>query len=86
MGAYFAIILRCSPLSSRLTALLSYAILNEVLNIHRSGVLTVLFRCYRLVPRETAAVSAHVLCAPYNYALVYSVTSFQAAYVGCMCV
>ena len=27
-----------------------------------------------LVPRETAAVSAHVLCTPYNHAPVYSVT------------
>ena len=39
-----------------------------------------------LVPRETAAVSAHVLCTPYNHAPVYSVISFEATYVGCMCV
>ena len=30
-----------------------------------------------LVPHETTAVSAHVLCAPYNHAPVYSVTSFE---------
>ena len=36
-----------------------------------------------LVPRETAAVSAHVPGTPYNYATVYSVTSFEATYVGC---
>ena len=30
-----------------------------------------------LVPRETAAVSAHVLCIPYTHAPVYSVTSFD---------
>ena len=35
------------------------------LNIHRSGVLTTLAW---LVPRETAAVSAQVLCTPYNHA------------------
>ena len=35
------------------------------LNIHRSGVLTALAR---LVPHETAAVSAQVLCTPYNHA------------------
>ena len=30
-----------------------------------------------LVPRETAAVSAHVLCTPYTHAPIYSVTSFH---------
>ena len=35
------------------------------LNIHRSGVLTALAW---LVPHETAAVSAQVLCTPYNQA------------------
>ena len=43
----------CILLSSRLTALLSHVILNEglspfivhIINIHRSGVLTVLFGC-----------------------------------------
>ena len=30
-----------------------------------------------MVPRESAAVSAHVLCKPYNHVPVYSVTSFQ---------
>ena len=36
-----------------------------LLNIHRSGVLTALAW---LVPHETAAVSAQVLCTPYNHA------------------
>ena len=36
-----------------------------VLNIYRSGVLTALAW---LVPHETAAVSAQVLCTPYNHA------------------
>ena len=31
-----------------------------------------------LVPRETAAVSGHVLCTPYNEAPVYGVVSFKA--------
>ena len=39
-----------------------------------------------LGPRETAAVSAQVLCAPYNHAPVYSVASFKTTYAGCMCV
>ena len=37
------------------------------LNIQRGGVLTALFGVVaRLVPRETAALSAQVLCTPYN--------------------
>ena len=36
-----------------------------------------------LVPRNTAAMSAYVLCLPYNHAPVY-VTFFKATHVGCM--
>ena len=46
-------------------------------------------RCFVLtwlVPPETAAVSAQVVCAPYNHAQVYSVTLFEATYVGCTCI
>ena len=39
----------------------------------------------RLVPCETAAVSAHVLCIPYNHAPVFSVTSFEVTYVVWLC-
>ena len=39
-----------------------------------------------LAPRETAALSARVLCTPYNRAPIQSVTSFEATYVGSMCV
>ena len=39
--------------------------ITRFLNIHRSGVLTALAW---LVPHETAAVSAQVLCTPYNHA------------------
>ena len=35
-----------------------------------------------LMPRQIAVVSSHVLCAPCNYVSVYSVTSFEATYVG----
>ena len=37
-----------------------------------------------LVPRQTAAVSAHVLCTPYNHAPIYIVTSLEAIKVGCI--
>ena len=36
----------------------------------------------RLVPRETAAVSAAVTSTPFNHAPVYTVTSFKAVEVG----
>ena len=42
------------------------AFIARFLNIHRSGVLTALAW---LVPHETAAVSAQVLCTPYNMSL-----------------
>ena len=41
------------------------AFYSAFLNIHRSGVLTALAW---LVPHETVAVSAQVLCTPYNHA------------------
>ena len=43
----------------------AFLLLFFVLNIHRSGVLTALAW---LVPHETAAVWAQVLCTPYNHA------------------
>ena len=48
------------------------------LNLHRSGVLTALAW---LVPRETDAVSAQVLCTPYNHAPCHFM---KAAYVKSM--
>ena len=39
-----------------------------------------------LIPHETAAVSAHVLCTPCNHAPVYNVVSCKATYIGCRCV
>ena len=65
MVAYIALF---SALLSRLTALACSStwvtsFIARFLNIHRSGVLTALAW---LVPHETAAVSAQVLCTPYN--------------------
>ena len=37
-----------------------------------------------LVPREPAAISVHVLCAPYNHAPVFRVISLEAILVWCM--
>ena len=67
MIAYIALF---SALLSRLTALACgstwvTSFIALFLNIHRSGVLTALAW---LVPHETAAVSAQVLCTPYNHA------------------
>ena len=55
-------------------------------NIHQSGVLTVLSGCCMAGAMWNTAVSAHFLCTPYNHALVHSVTSSKATWVGCMCV
>ena len=58
-----------------------YSFIARILYIHQSGALTVAagLTAVWLVPRETAAVSAQVLCTPFNGAPVYSVTSFKTA-------
>ena len=89
-----AMIQRYSLVLSRLTALVLCVILNKWLLPFKAQfwifIKVVYWQCYLvvtwLVPHETAAVSTHVLCTPYNHAPVYSVTSFRATYVGCMCV
>ena len=53
--------------------------------IHQSGVLTVLFGCY-MVPRETAAVSAHVLCSPYNSLQCHAIQSHKNRVHVCLAV
>ena len=55
---------------------------------HRSAYSAVLLLHGSVVrPCETAVVSAQVLCTPYNYAPVYSVSLFrEATYAGCTCV
>ena len=74
MIAYIALF---SALLSRLTALacgstwVTSFIAHCFLNIHRSGVLTALAW---LVPHETAAVSAQVLCTSYNHAPCHFMT------------
>ena len=52
-------------------------------NIHRSGVLTVLAW---LVPHQTAAVSAQVLCTPYNHAPCHFMQSHIRKMYACLAV
>ena len=66
------LLLYSAILRSQADSLRSHVILHEwitfysaFLNIHQSGVLTALAW---LVPHESAAVSAQVLCTPYNHA------------------
>ena len=56
---------RTDPLRSHLILHEWLAFYSAFLNIHRSGILTML---PWLVPHGTAAVSAQVLCTPYNHA------------------
>ena len=77
-------------LRSRADSLRSHVILHEwiafdsvFLNIHRSGVLTALAW---LVPRETAAVSAQVLCTPYNHAPWHFMQSHIRKVYACLAV
>ena len=75
-----------SALLSRLTALACGSTrvtsFNSVfLNIHRSGVLTALAW---LVPHETAAVSAQVLCTPYNHAPCHFMQSHIRKVYACL--
>ena len=82
-----AFTLRCSPLSSRLSALFSFWIREFIARFWISTEVVYVQRCLVvtwLVPRETGAFSEHVLCAQYNHAPVYNVTSSDAAYVGCV--
>ena len=54
-----------------------------LLNIHQSGVLTALVW---LVPHETAAVSAQVLCTPYNHAACHFMQSHIRKVYACLAV
>ena len=53
------------------------------LNIHRSGVLTAL---PWLVPHETAAISAQVLCTTYNHAPCHFMQSHMRKVYACLAV
>ena len=77
-------------LSSWADSLRSHVILHEwlafysaFLNIHRSGVLTALTW---LVPYETAAVSAQVLCTPCNHAPCHFMQSHIRKVYACLAV
>ena len=88
MIAYIALF---SALLSRLTALacVSAWVTSFIarffffFNIHRSGVLTALAW---LVPHETAAVSAQVLCTPYNHAPCHFMQSHIRKVYACLAV
>ena len=74
----------------RADSLRSHAILHEwlafyrtFLNIYRSGVLIVLAW---LVPHETAAISAQVLCIPYNHAQCHFMQSHIRKAYACLAV
>ena len=53
------------------------------MNIHQSGVLTALAW---LVPHETAAVAAQVLCTPYNHAPCHFMQSHIRKVYACLAV
>ena len=85
MIAYIALF---SALLSRLTALACgstwvTSFITRFLNIHRSGVLTALAW---LVLHETAAVSAQVLCTPYNHAPCHFMQSHIRKVYACLAV
>ena len=82
------LLLYSAVLSSRADSLRSHVILHEWLafysafwNIHRSGVLTELAW---LVPHETAAISAQVLCTPYNHAPCHFMQSHTRKVHACL--
>ena len=85
MIAYIALF---SALLSRLTAFACgsawvTSFITRFLNIHRSGVLTALAW---LGPHETAAVSAQVLCTPYNHAPCHFMQSHIRKVYACLAV
>ena len=88
MMMMIAYIVLFSTLLSRLTALACgstwvTSFIARFLNIHRSGVLTALAW---LVPHEIAAVSAQVLCTPYNHAPCHFMQSHIHKVYACLAV
>ena len=57
---------------------LTVSFLARIINIHGSGVLVALCGCCMAGATWNAAVSAQVLCTPFNHAPGYSVTLFKA--------
>ena len=85
MIAYIALL---SALLSRLIVLVCgstwvTSFIARSLNIHQSGVLTVLAW---LVPHKTAAISAQVLCTPYNHAPCHFMQSHIRKVYACLAV
>ena len=85
MIAYIALF---STLLSRLTSLACgstwvTSFIARFLNIHRGGVLSVLAW---LVPHEAAAVSAQVLCTPYNHVPCHFMQSHIRKVYACLAV
>ena len=68
---------------ARLWLCMSDKLYSTFLNIHQSGVLTALAW---LVPHETAAVSAQVLCSPYNHAPCHFMQSHIRKGYACLAV
>ena len=69
--------------STWVTSFIAGFLLLLFLNIHRSGVLTALAW---LVPHETAAVSAQVLCTPYNHVPCHFMQSHIRKVYACLAV
>ena len=89
-SSFFFSSLYSAILRSRADSLRSHVFLHErlafhsaLLNIHRSGVLTALAW---LVPHETAAVSAQVLCTPYSHAPCHFMQSHTRKVHACLSV
>ena len=82
IALFSAVLSRLTALACGSTCVTSFLIA-RFLNIHRSGVLTALAW---LVPHETAAVSAQVLCTPYNHALCHFMQSYIRKVYACLAV
>ena len=65
IALFSTLLSRLSALACGSTRVTNFLYSMHFLNIHQSGVLTALAW---LVPHETAAISAQVMCTPYNYA------------------
>ena len=81
IALFSALLSRLTVLACGSTWVTSFIV--RFLNIHRSGVLTALAW---LVPHETAAVSAQVLCTPYNHAPCHFMQSHIRKVYACLAV
>ena len=81
IALFFALLSRLTALACGSTGVTSF--IARFLYIHRSGVLTALAW---LVPHETAAVSAQVLCTPYNHAACHFMQNHIRKVYACLAV